>query len=130
MLRLLRNRKGQNAAEYALLFAVVIGVFSAMQIYTRRALQARIKAGTDNIPSTIIAQAQGDDKSGTLTNIFGTDTQYEPYYLKYGSYSSTGNSNDGRETGTVTHEGGVRELSGATNQRTGSQEVTSDEEAD
>lgn len=118
MLHLLRNRRAQNTMEYAILIALVIGVFSAMQIYLRRGMQARIKAGTDNIPGEVLTQA------GSNANLFGTATQYEPYYIREGTYSMTTTSGEGTERGAVSESGGVRDLSGATTQRTGEQQIT------
>jgi hypothetical protein len=65
---LLKNKKAQNTAEYALLIALVVAGVIAMQTYAQRALQARVR-----------------DASLYLTNqtsTLGTTNQYEPYYLK------------------------------------------------
>ena len=59
MLKLLRNKKAQNTAEYALMIAIVVGAFSIMQLYIKRGLQARIKDGVNNIPG-IIANKSAD----------------------------------------------------------------------
>jgi len=107
--------------EYALLIAVVIGVFSAMQIYMRRGLQARIKSGTDTMPTVVLQGTDAEAKAGTL---FGTQTQYEPYYMRKGTYDFTTTSKEGTEAGTITEVGGKKEVSGATVQRTGTQQVT------
>ena len=64
---LLKNKKAQNTAEYALLIALVVAGVIAMQTYAQRALQARVR-----------------DTSLFLTNqtsTLGTTNQYEPYYL-------------------------------------------------
>lgn len=64
---LLKNKKAQNTAEYALLIALVVAGVIAMQTYAQRALQARVR-----------------DASLYLTNQtsdLGTTNQYEPYYL-------------------------------------------------
>ncbi len=67
MLRqLFKNKKGQNTAEYALLIALVIAGVAAMQTYTQRAMQARMRDAS-------VALA-------TQTNAIGTTKQYEPYY--------------------------------------------------
>ncbi|MCA9398116.1 MAG: hypothetical protein KC618_00075 [Candidatus Omnitrophica bacterium] len=65
--RLIKNRKAQNTAEYAILISLVVAGIVAMQTYAQRALQARVH-----------------DASGymtTQTADLGTLTQYEPYYL-------------------------------------------------
>lgn len=121
MLQLIRSRKAQNTMEYALLIAVVIGVFSAMQLYTRRSLQAKLKNSTDTIHNVVL---QDSEVAGKTQAMFGAETQYEPYYLTKGSSSSATTSSEGIEAGVVTDKGGKKEVSGATVTRTGSQTVT------
>lgn len=65
--KLVRNRKAQNTAEYALLIALVVAAVIAMQTYAQRALQGRIRDAGKYLT---------DQSSG-----LGTTTQYEPYYL-------------------------------------------------
>ena len=65
--KLVKNRKAQNTAEYALLIALVVAAIIAMQTYAQRALQARIRGGAQYL----IGQ----------TNGMGNTAQYEPYYL-------------------------------------------------
>ncbi len=66
--RLLKNKKAQNTAEYAILISLVVAGIIAMQTYAQRALQARVR-----------------DASGMLTELrINGDlqtSQYEPYYL-------------------------------------------------
>lgn len=119
MLRLLRNRTGQHTIEYAILIAVVIGALSAMQLYMKRGIQARLKDGTDNIAGIVETQASAD--LAGASNLFGTDTQYEPYYMAQGSSNMTTNATSGTEKGIVSQEGGKRDLSDATTSRTGTQ---------
>jgi hypothetical protein len=123
MLRLLRNKKAQNTAEYAILIALVIGVFSAMQIYVRRGLNARIKGGSDKLPFAVLGQANTAD--GVAQDILGatTATQYEPYYLIKGKYDMTSETKEGTEKGINDEAGGKRELYDATSKRTGEQEI-------
>ncbi len=123
MLRLLRNKKAQSTMEYALLIAIVIGVFSAMQIYLRRGLQARIRQGSDNIPGLVLQGTTGE--AGTsAAGLFNNETQYEPYYIRKGQYGMTTEGSEGTETGTISEAGGVRELSNATTKRYGNQTIT------
>lgn len=134
MLKLLRNKKAQNTAEYALMIAIVVGAFSIMQLYVKRGLQSRIKSGVDNVPGAILLSAASDDTLGITTNLF-TDTrnggnytyQYEPYYYREGTSNMTTSSDEGTETGTIksttTGASGVRNLTGADSTRTGSQQV-------
>jgi uncharacterized protein (UPF0333 family) len=66
--RIIKNKKAQQTAEYALLISLVVAAVIAMQTYAQRTLQARIRAA-----STYLT-----DQTATL----GDDTnQYEPYYL-------------------------------------------------
>jgi hypothetical protein len=131
MLRLLRNKKAQNTAEYAILIALVIGVFSAMQIYVRRGLNARIKGGSDKLPFAVLGQAKnkGDITSDDFLGA-GTDTQYEPYYISKGKYDMTSDTYEGTEKGINDQAGGKRELYGATSKRTGEQEIKGTVEKD
>lgn len=76
---LLRNKKAQQTAEYALLIALVVAGVIAMQTYAQRALQARVR-----------------DASLYLTNQtsqLGVTNQYEPYYLS-SNYAVDRNSNE------------------------------------
>lgn len=123
MLRILRDKKAQNTMEYALLIALVVGVFSAMQIYVRRGLQARLKGGVDSLPDVVLSQS-GNETSG----IFGNLTQYEPYYTREGAYNITTVSSEGVERGALTEEGGMRELGNATTSRSGTQQITGSKE--
>jgi Flp pilus assembly pilin Flp len=69
MLRqLLKNKKAQNTAEYALLIALVVAGIIAMQTYAQRALQARVRDA-----SSYLTNAQSD--------VLGNTSQYEPYYM-------------------------------------------------
>ncbi len=65
--RLLKNKKAQQTAEYALLIALVVAAVIAMQTYAQRAIQGRIRD----------AAAYLTDQTSAL----GTTNQYEPYYL-------------------------------------------------
>ena len=67
--KLMKNKKAQNTAEYAILIALVVAAVVAMQIYAQRALQARIRDA-----SVYMANSAGQ-------GILGNTLQYEPYYL-------------------------------------------------
>jgi uncharacterized protein (UPF0333 family) len=65
--KLMKNKKAQQTAEYALLISLVVAAVIAMQTYAQRTIQARIR-----------------DASGyltTQTSAIGSTNQYEPYYL-------------------------------------------------
>lgn len=65
---LLKNKKAQNTAEYALLIALVVAGVIAMQTYAQRALQARVRDAATYLTNQ--------------TSDIGTTKQYEPYYLQ------------------------------------------------
>jgi len=69
---LLKNKKAQNTAEYALLIALVIAGVIAMQTYAQRALQARVRDTVKFTATKISDQVPG----------FGNTLQYEPNYLQ------------------------------------------------
>lgn len=124
MLRLLRSKRAQNTAEYAILFAVVVGAFTAMQIYVKRGLNARIKDGTNTIPGIVAGQ-----EGGVAANLFTATSQYEPYYIRDGAVnmqtvSSQGNEREAMSADTAGVASGVQDLTAATNQRTGSQTLS------
>ena len=63
--KLVKNRKAQNTAEYALLIALVVAAVIAMQSYAQRALQGRIR------DAAVFLQ--------TESSAIGTTKQYESY---------------------------------------------------
>ena len=68
MKKFFRNKKGQNAAEYAILIALVVGAIIAMQKFAQRRLQASIyDAGKYMVENT---------------SDLGSTGQYEPYYAE------------------------------------------------
>lgn len=66
--KLIKNKKAQNTAEYAILISLVVAGIIAMQTYAQRALQARVRDA---------GQYLATETSG----IGGGVVQYEPYYL-------------------------------------------------
>ena len=77
---MLRKTKGQSVAEYAIILAVVIGAAVAMQVYVKRGIQARVKAGTDAFAG--ITATVGNVGGGASDGQFASLGQYEPYYLE------------------------------------------------
>ena len=65
--KLIKNKKAQNTAEYAILISLVVAGIIAMQTYAQRALQARVRDASQHL--------------ATQTANLGTSVQYEPYYL-------------------------------------------------
>jgi len=66
--KLIKNKKAQQTAEYALLISLVVAAVIAMQTYAQRTIQARIRDA-----SVYLA---------TETSQIGSTNQYEPYYLE------------------------------------------------
>ena len=65
--KLMKNKKAQQTAEYALLISLVVAAIIAMQTYAQRTIQARIRDASSHLTDA--------------TNELGTTKQYEPYYL-------------------------------------------------
>lgn len=65
--KLIRNKKAQQTAEYALLISLVVAAVIAMQTYAQRTIQARIRDAGAYLT--------------TKTSAMGKTNQYEPYYL-------------------------------------------------
>jgi Flp pilus assembly pilin Flp len=67
--KLMKNKKAQNTAEYAILISLVVAGIIAMQTYAQRALQARVRDAAHYLADQ--------------TTLGGYDeVQYEPYYLQ------------------------------------------------
>ncbi|MCR4337119.1 MAG: hypothetical protein NUV91_04860 [Candidatus Omnitrophica bacterium] len=64
--KLLKNKKAQQTAEYALLISLVVAAVIAMQTYAQRTIQARIKDASQYLTAQ--------------TSALGSTNQYEPYY--------------------------------------------------
>ncbi len=102
MLRILRNKKAQTTAEYAVLIGLVVAALLAMQVYVKRGLQGRLRDATDRV--------------ATQNPEVGMTNQYEPYYLS-SSFDSTRDTN---ESETTVEGGGVtRALTQDESRRTG-----------
>lgn len=69
--KLLKNKKAQQSAEYALLISLVIAAVVAMQTYAQRTLQSRIRGGSNYLVHFTDTTGEG----------IGGTAQYEPYYL-------------------------------------------------
>jgi hypothetical protein len=103
---LIRMRKAQSTAEYAIVIGLVIAAAVAMQVYVKRGIQGKVKDATDYVDS---------DASGVL----GKTSQYEPYYM--GSEMQAGRQAQSKET---TEEGGaVTRTEDETSTRTGTQTI-------
>lgn len=106
MLRILRNKKGQNTAEYAVLIGLVVAVLLTMQTYVKRGIQGKMKSVSDDF----------------TTEMKATDKQFEPGYL---SSQSTQESSDYEKSTTETGGAVTREVEKKTKQAVGDyQKVT------
>jgi Flp pilus assembly pilin Flp len=65
--KLIKNKKAQNTAEYAILISLVVAGIIAMQTYAQRALQSRVRDAGQFL--------------ATEASALGPTVQYEPYYL-------------------------------------------------
>ncbi len=90
------NKMAQSTAEFAIVISIVIGAIVAMQIYVKRALQARVRDASDGLGSG----------------------QYEPYYLQ----QQTSQNSTGNETETMAQGGGMTK--GTTDQSSSNRNTT------
>lgn len=77
--KLMKNKKAQNTAEYAILISLVVAGIIAMQTYAQRALQARVRDAGQYLKDQ--------------TSDLGSTVQYEPYYLET-NYTVTRNETE------------------------------------
>ena len=102
MLRILRNKRAQTTAEYAILIGLVVAALIAMQTYVKRGLNAKMRDATDNFATSIN---------------MGNTTQYEPYYMQQNM--QTGQRQN--ENVFVGRGGNVVRSENSTSNRTGNQ---------
>ena len=108
---LTQENRGQNTAEYALLIALVVAGVIAMQTYTQRSLQAKMRDASQYL-------TKGADSA--IPGVAATD-QYEPYYQK-SDYSSTKNAEENKRQA----EGTIAQDSTTNRSREGEQSSTYD----
>jgi len=84
--KLIKNKKAQNTAEYAILISLVVAGIIAMQTYAQRALQARVRDAATYLQNE--------------TTELGSSVQYEPYYLKT-SYDVTRTESTTKQLGNA-----------------------------
>jgi len=114
--KLIRNKKAQQTAEYALLIALVVAAVIAMQTYAQRAIQSRIKVASDYMATN---DGLADDGATNLN-------QYEPYYL-----SSQYNVGRGESTTIIqTNETIGRDLDQGTERESGGYQKSTYEPTD
>ena len=80
----LRGNKGQSiSSEYVLVFFLVVSMMTAMTIYFRRVIQARIKDARFSMVDTVRDRTLDLYSGNTLLRI------YEPYYIDTTSNTRT-----------------------------------------
>ena len=84
------STRAQVFAEYAFVIVIIVGVISAMAVYVRRALQARIRDARNSMIQTVADNYNGV-ANYTILN------EYEPYY----SQAETEAVNDSREQASL-----------------------------
>ncbi len=78
MLRIIKTNKAQAVlGEYVLVLFLVVGMITAMGIYIRRALQARVFGARTTMLNTVIQRAQPYYPQDLSSEIL---IGYEPYY--------------------------------------------------
>ena len=89
--KLIKNKKAQNTAEYAILISLVVAAVIAMQTYAQRTLQARIRDASQYMVNQTSNSSIG----------LGSTGQYEPYYLST-AYNVIRNEDETQVLGTNT----------------------------
>lgn len=75
MMKIFKNKKAQNVAEYAILIALVVGAIIAIQTFAKRALQARVRDASQFM-------VDNTNFGGNWSNTTYRSGQYEPYYAE------------------------------------------------
>ena len=94
MFKCSNSSRAQVFAEYAFVIVIIVAVISAMAVYVRRALQARIWDARNTMIKTVVDNYNGVANYAILN-------EYEPYY----SQAATDASNDSQEQASLL-EGG------------------------
>ena len=72
---LIKLKRAQSTAEYAILISVIVGAALAMQVYIKRSLQAKMHDA-----GIVLRETSGDITGEGV--VLGTTKQYEPYYAE------------------------------------------------
>ena len=80
------NRRGMHMTEWAILFGLIATAFLTIQVYVRRALQARVMSATDAFTS--INGTINSSGNAAVFAVFRNQKQAEPYYAEsfYNTY--------------------------------------------
>jgi len=74
-------RGGQSTAEYAVVIALVLGAVIGMQTYIKRAINAKLKQGADQVlPTSLLSKAPTGAKDAKGKDILRDVLQFEPDY--------------------------------------------------
>ena len=95
---LIKLKKSQSTAEYAILISVIVGAALAMQVYIKRSLQAKMHDAGIAL-TDVSADITGDGV------VLGTMKQYEPYYAEQRLSNADRDTN--LESSATTADGGV-----------------------
>lgn len=74
------NNRAQVFAEYAFVIVIIVSVVSAMAVYVRRALQARIRDARNSMIQTVVDQYNSMPNFGVAN--YMVFNEYEPYYTQ------------------------------------------------
>lgn len=102
MLRLLRKKSGQSAAEYAILLGLVVAAITGMQIYVKRGVQSRTHDAAASY-ATGVGNDTGWSSVTTNPGIAMDDTkkgQFEPTWVESRQTQNLEEGQTKRELGT------------------------------
>lgn len=107
MFRMLQNKKGQGmTVQYVLTFFLVVALVSAMSVYVRRTLQARIRGARNWMGITVNAVT-----SNPSYNLVGNYLiSYEPYYANQTAVREVDSSEIRQHMGNVPSSPGTFQL--------------------
>lgn len=105
---LIKLKKAQSTAEYAILISVIVGAALAMQVYIKRSLQAKMHDA-----GVALTEVSADITGDGVT--LGTTKQYEPYYAEQRLSDVSRETNASSSTAT---------LSGGAMETTSSQDIS------
>ena len=117
MFRRLRKSKAQSTAEYAMIFALVVGAIAGVQIYVQRGIKAKVSDSTDAMTSALNGKTISFDEVGSVT--LGSKNQWDPDYI--GSEYNTAQYSENTET--IAGDGTIVIDKEEASARQGSQEI-------
>ena len=94
---MLRRRKGQSTAEYAIVIGLVIAAAVAMQVYVKRGIQGRIRDAVNYTDPDVLSQPIR----------YGADTALTQYEVQYQGETDVKTIRDVEKDETALTGGGV-----------------------